>query len=226
MTAPVMLRTADAVFAAESALRRAAEVVDELGDVAASSLRVLDDAAVDSFHARREERRDTYVESAGEHLDRLRNRSEVMRELGEELARHIDRASGAVDRVGAELEQALDGVAESVDVEALRMRVAALREVVTLAGPMVESISAHAFHAAEAAQATDALMLLDNRVHEAGREVSRADEGVSMMRTVLDHARTHAQDSATLASSLSRPGERSQQMAPPRPRDAGPGLAI
>lgn len=226
MTAPEMLGAADAVLDVESALRRAAEVVDELGDVAASSLRVLDDAAVDSFHAHQDERRDIYVESAGQHLDGLRNRSQVMRELGEELARHMDRASGAVDRVGDELEQAPGGVAESGDAEALRARVAALREVVALAGPMVESISAHVSHAAEAAQATDALMLLDDRVHEADREVSRADEGVSMMRTVLDHARTHAQDSATLASSLSRPGARSEQTVPPRPRGASPGLAI
>ena len=226
MTAPEMLGAADAVFDAESALRRAAEVVDELGDVAASSLRVLDDAAVDSFHAHQDERREIYVESAGQHLDGLRNRSQVMRELGEELARHIDRASGAVDRVGDELERALGGVAEAGDAEALRARVAALREVLTLAGPMVESISTHVSHATEAAQATDALMLLDNRIHEAGREVSRADEGVSMMRTVLDHARRHAQDSATLASSWSRPPERPEQMAPPRPRGAGAGLAI
>lgn len=47
-----------------------------------------------------------------------------------------------------------------------------------------------------------------------------------MMRTVLDHARTHAQGSATLASSLSRPGARFEQMVPPRPRGASPGLAI
>lgn len=172
-----MLSTADAVFEVESTLRRAAEVVDKLGDVAASSLRVLDDAAVDSFHAHREDSREIYVESAGEHLDRLRDRSEVMRELGEELARHIDRTGGAVDRVVDVLEQALDGVTESADTEALRVRVVALREVVTLAGPMVESISAQVSQVAEAAQATDALMLLDDRVHEAGRGVSRAEGG-------------------------------------------------
>ena len=44
-----MLSAADAVFDAERALRRAADTVDELGDLAASSLRVLDDAATDTL---------------------------------------------------------------------------------------------------------------------------------------------------------------------------------
>lgn len=202
-------------------------MVDELGDVAASSLRVLDDAAADSFYAHQEERRELYVESAGEHLDRLRSRSDVMGELGQELAHHIERASEAIDRVRTELDQGSASAADPGDSEALRVRVAMLREVVTLAGPMVESIGAHVSHAAEAAQATNGLMLLDNRVHEAGRVVSRADEGVAMMRTVLDHARTHVQESAALASSLSRPSARPPEpFAPPRPRGANPGLAL
>jgi hypothetical protein len=46
-------------------------------------------------------------------------------------------------------------------------------------------------------------MLLDTRVHDAGREVSRVDEGVSMMRTVIDSAQSRVRASAALAGSLS-----------------------
>ena len=50
-----MLAAAEAVFDAERAPRRAADTVDELGDLAASSLRVLDEAATDTFYAHQEE---------------------------------------------------------------------------------------------------------------------------------------------------------------------------
>lgn len=51
-----MLAAADAVFDAGRALRRAADTVDQLGDLAASSLRVLEDAATDTFYAHQEDR--------------------------------------------------------------------------------------------------------------------------------------------------------------------------
>src|SRR5680860_349808 len=95
-----VLAAADAVFDAERALRRAAETVDALSDVAASSLRVLAAAASDAFYAHQEERRDFYLESAGEHLGRLRSRSGVMTELGDDLTRHLTAASGAIERAG------------------------------------------------------------------------------------------------------------------------------
>lgn len=61
-----LLAAADAVFDAERALGRAAETVDELSDLASSSLRVLDDAATDAFYAHQEEdRREFHLESAG-----------------------------------------------------------------------------------------------------------------------------------------------------------------
>ena len=70
-----------------------------------------------------------------------------------------------------------------MDVRALRTQIDILTEVVTLARPVAQQITRHAEHAAESAAATDALMLLDSRVHHAGQEVTRADEGVSMMRS-------------------------------------------
>ena len=98
-----MLAAADAVVDAERALRRRGETVDELGDVHASWLRVLDHAATDAFYAHQEERRDFYLESAGGHLARLRIRSGVMNELGEDLTRHLTAAGGAIERAGDEL---------------------------------------------------------------------------------------------------------------------------
>jgi phage shock protein A len=56
-------------------------------------------------------------------------------------------------------------------------------ELVTLARSVADQITRHAQHAAESSAATDALMLLDSRVHHAGQQVTRADEGVSMMRS-------------------------------------------
>lgn len=198
-----MLAAADAVFDAERALRRAAETVDELSGVAASSLRVLDEAASDAFYAHQEERRDFYLESAGEHLGRLRNRSGVMNELGDDLTRHLTAASGAIGRAGHQLGRGTDVDYRDVEIRALRTHIAVLAEVVTLARPMADQITRHAQHAAESATATDALVLLDSRVHHAGQEVTRADEGVSMMRSVIESAQSRARTSAALAGPLS-----------------------
>ncbi len=165
-----VLAAADAVFDAERALRRAADTVDELGDLAASSLRVLDDAATDAFYAHQEERRDFYLESAGDHLARLRNRSGLMNELGEDLTRHLAAAGSAIERAGDELARGSDGDDRDMDVRALRTQIDILTEVVTLARPVAQQIARHAEHAAESAAATDALMLLDSRVHHAGQE--------------------------------------------------------
>ncbi len=129
-----MLAAADAVFDAERALRGAAETVDELSDVAASSLRVLDDAASDAFYAHQEERRDFYLESAGEHLGRLRSRSGVMNELGDDLTRHLTAASGAIERAGYELGRGTDVDDRDVEVRALRTQIDVLAEVVAPGG--------------------------------------------------------------------------------------------
>ncbi|MFZ2503497.1 MAG: hypothetical protein WAW88_12600 [Nocardioides sp.] len=203
MTERGMLAAADAVFDVERALRRAAETVDELSDVAASSLRVLDDAATDAFYAHQEERQDFYLESAGEHLGRLRNRAGVMNELGDELTRHLTVAGSAIERAGDELGNGSDVDDRDFEVRALRSHLDVLGEVVALARPVADQITRHAQHAAESSAATDALILLDSRVHQARREVTRADEGVSMMRSVVESAQSRARTSAALAGSLS-----------------------
>lgn len=198
-----VLAADDAVCDPERALRRAADTVDELGDLAASSVRVLDDAATDAFYAHQEQRRDFYLESAGDSLARLRNRSGLMNELGEDLTRHLAAAGSAIERAGDELARGSDGDDRDMDVRALPTQIDILTEVVTLARPVAQQITRHAEHAAESAAATDALMLLDSRVHHAGQEVTRADEGVSMMRSVIESAQSRARTSAALAGSLS-----------------------
>lgn len=219
-----MLAAADAIFDAERALREAADTVGELGEVAASSLRVLDDAATDAFYAHQEERKAYYLESAGEHLGRLRNRSGVMTELGEDLIRHLSTASGAIERAGYELGRGT-GLDEShCEVRALRSQIDVLGEVMTLARPVADQITRHAQLAAESAAATDAPLLLDTRVHLAGQEVSRTDEDVSMMRSVIESARSRARVSAELAGSLTYPAAHSPVRRPDRPAD--PGVAF
>jgi hypothetical protein len=176
--------------------------VDELSDVAASSLRVLHDAASDAFYAHQEERRDFHLESAGEHLGRLRNRSGAINELGDDLTRHLTAASGAIERAGDELGRGNDVDDRDVEIRALRTQIDVLAEVVALARPVADQITRHAQHAAESATATDALMLLDSRVHHVSQEVTRADS-VSMMRSAIESAQSRARTSAALAGSLS-----------------------
>jgi hypothetical protein len=222
------LVAADAVFDAERALRRAAETVDELGDVAASALRVLDDAATDVFYAHQQDRREFYLESVGEHLRGLRDRSGVMNELGEDLIRHLSAAGSAVERAGQELDHDSDVDERDVEVRALRAQIEVLGEVVVLARPVADQITLHALRAVESSAATDALMLCDSRVHDASREVSRADEGVSMMRAVIERAQSRARTSAELAGFLSYAAA---DPLPPRQTHqqdsrADPGIAI
>ena len=162
MNARGMLAAADAVFDAARALRRAAETVDELSDVAASSLRVLDDAATDAFYAHQEERRDFHLESAGEHLTRLRHRSEVMNELGDDLTRHLTTAGNAIELAGTELGRSTDANDRDADLLALHTQIDVLGEVVALARPVADQITRHAQHAAESAAATDAFRRMDD----------------------------------------------------------------
>ena len=231
-----VLAAAEAVFDAERALRRAADTVGELGDVAASSLRVLDDAATDAFYAHQEERRDFYLESASEHLARLRHRSGLMNELGEDLSRHLAAAGSAVERAGCELARGTEDEEQEGEVRALRTQIDVLSEVVTLARPVADQIIRHAKQAAESSAATDALMLLDSRVHHAGQRVNRADEDLTMMRSVIERAQSRARASAELAGSLSYaathpPANQSWSSGPPQQthqpaKPADPGIAI
>lgn len=220
-----MRRTADAVLEAEVALRRAVEVVEQISDVSGRALRILDDAEADSLYARRDgTRRDFYQAAAGEHLERIRSRSQVMRELGVELEHHLGRVSDAVDRAGEELSVEASGPEEPLQVGPLRERMALLRQLVTLATPMLERITTHVSHAAAAAQATDASTLLEG--HGVDRDVSRTNEGAVMMRAVLDQARAHAQGSSTLALTLNGQANPSTAPTPPRPRSGDPGMRL
>lgn len=216
MTEREVLAAVDAVFEAERALRRAAHTVDELGELAVSSLRVLDDAATDTFYAHQEDHQDFYLESAGDHLTRLRARSDLMTDLGEDLTRNLEAAGSAIERAGYELARGTHAGERDVDIQALRSQIDVLSEVVMLAQPIADQITRHSQHAAASAAATDALMLLDERVHHADHEVTRADEDVSMMRLVLESAQSRARTSAELAGSLSYAASQ-----PPAPASGG-----
>ena len=191
----------------------------------ATSPRVLDEAATDTFYAHQEERRDFYLESAGEHLARLRNRSGEMNELGKDLTRHLTTAGNAIEQAGYELGRSIDANDRTGEIQALRTQIDVLGEVVALARPVADQITRHAQYAAESAAATDALMLLDSRVHDTGKEMNRADEGVSVMRSVIEHAQLRAHTSSALAGSLSyaasHPPPASETQKPGQP-----GIAI
>jgi len=221
-----MLAAAEAVLDVERALRLAAETVDELGDVAASSLRVLDEAAVDSFYAHQEERRSLCLRSAGEHLERLRNRSGLMNELGEDLTRHLTTARNAIEQVVCELGRTTDANDHGTELQALRTQIDVLAEVMALARPVADQIIRHAQHAAESACATDALMLLDSRVHDTGKEMNRADEDVSMMRSVIEHVQLSAHTSSALAGSLSYAASHPPKPVTETQRPGQSGIAI
>lgn len=203
MTGRTALTAVDAILDATLALTRSAKTVDELGDVAGSALRVLDEAASDAFYACQDERRDFYVESAGDQLVGLRRRAGVMGELCENLAHHLDMTDNAIERANDDLGRG-DWREERVDeVVELRSRLAVLGEVVALARPVLAQLDRHVHHVAEASDRADALALLDTRVRVAGSEVARAEEDISMMRTVIESAQSRARSSPTAARSLS-----------------------
>lgn len=216
MSKPGALAAADAIFDAELSLQRAMRIVDDLSDVAASSLRVLDDTAIDSFYAHQDSGRQFYLHSASESLVRLRTRSQTLSDLGADLADQLGETSRALERAGTEL----DAVADDRDLEVpLRTQIDVLGEVVALARPLAEQIGRHARHATLCAEQTDAQMLLDTRVHDAGRNMSRADEGVSMMRSVIETAQSRARTSAALAGSLSYGAALPPVVSSPRQED-------
>lgn len=221
-----VVAASEAVYDAERALRRAAETVDELADVAASSLRLLDEAASDAFYAHQEEHRRLYLRSAGEHLERVRNRSGVMNELGEDLTRHLTTASNALEQAGYELGRSTDENDRDAEIHALRTQIGVVGEVVSLARSLADQITRHAQHAVESAAATDVLMLLDSRVHDTGKEMNRADEGVSVMRSVIEHAQSRAHTSAALAGSLTYAASHPTPPDAATPKPGQSGIAI
>lgn len=213
-----------AFAAAGRSLRQAAGTVNELADVAASSLRVLDEVAADAFYAHQDDRREFYLESASEHLGRLHNRSGMMTELGDELTRHLCEASEAIERAGSELSSDVDD--RDNQVGALRTQIDVLGHVVALARPFADQITRHALHVAESTKQTDALMLLDTQLHEADREVSRADEDVAMMRAVIESAQSRALTSVALAGSLSHGATHPSTLAPAPRNQTATGVGL
>jgi hypothetical protein len=208
MTTDTTLRAADAVFAAEQAVSRARWVVEELQETIASALRVLDDAELDSAKARLSDRASFYLEAAGEHLGRLRNRCNDMPELTHELFGHLSGASESVTDARALLEVAdpSDPVVAS-EVAQLKPRIAVVGEMVALAKPVAQLAAQHVDTAHRASRDVTPSALLEpvtlqRSIATAGKELGRADEDVRLLGNVVDHAVASARESAGIASEI------------------------
>ena len=206
---PRELEAVDAVFAAEQAVQRARRVVEECQEVVTSTLRVLDDAELDSAKSRLSDRSGFYLEAAADSLGRLQTRCNELPNLVTELDTHLGRAALAVD-------EARDRIAEvdtddpplAADVEQLQPRVAILGEVVNLARPIAQLASDHVESARQASREVTAPGLLEPQTLErslraAGGQLDRADEDVRLLETVVERAASYAHESVGIATEIS-----------------------
>ena len=74
------------------------------------------------------------IRRAGEHLARVRNRSGVMNELGEDLTHHVTTASNAIEQAGYELGRSTDENNRNAEIYALCTQIDVLGEVVARPG--------------------------------------------------------------------------------------------
>lgn len=238
MTADTAARIATdasaATLAAEQAVRRARQTVDELQESVTSAVRVLQDAEHDSAKYRLSDRDDYYMEIAAEHLGRLQSRCTGMRELTDELGHHLDRAAGAVaeasDRI-VELGRDDDAqVAEETGY--LRQRLGVLGEMIDLAHPLATLAGDHLDGAREASRAVTATSLLEPRslehsLRQAGQELGRADEDLRILESVVDRASESARLSVGVATEISETANRRMSNHRDVPRAAySPGIGL
>lgn len=231
MTTDIALQAADAVFMAEQAVGRARRVLDELHTTINSALRVLDDAELDAARARLSDRGDYYLESAGEHLDRLQTRCDDAKHLIHGVYGHLDLAVQALPALDDLLSAAGGGPDPAVvaDLADLRPRIAVVSEMVNLAKPVARAAARHVDSARAAArQATPASLLepvtLERSIATAGKELGRADEDVNLLENVVDHAAANIQQSTGIAREITdnarrrmaeqQPGQVPRQTAP------------
>lgn len=194
-----------AVDAAAASLWEADLLVQDIGTIASSSLNVLEEAQTTARNAHGSERREMYLEDAGEHLRRLHTRTEEIDQLGNRLVGRLDRAVTSVEAAERALEK-VETLPDVPDVQRefteLRAQVGRMGELVTLARPMASQISQHADAATSAAYATTDLALLDHRVRRTGNSVLRIDQGATTLQTVMIHADSAARNSHGLADSI------------------------
>lgn len=193
-----------ALGAARSHLRQARRVVEELHDVVHSALAVAEDAEVDAAQARTADRAAFHLESAVEHLGRLRSRCDVICELSGELAGHLGLAAGAV-ATADELstlprhEPELAGA-----VSRINQRSAALQELIDLARPITDMVTGHADAALVASRETPTTRpleprVLDQSVRSTARELDRAEEDAVLLETVVGRAEVTSHQVSDLA---------------------------
>lgn len=232
MSTDLALRAADAVFIAEQAVGRARGVVDELHTTINSTLRVLDEAELDSAKASLSDRGDYYLEAAGEHLSRLQQRCEDNVELVDELTAHLERASEAIVDAHDLLQDAdLSDPELASEVAQLKPRLAVVSEMIELAKPMARLTAQHVDSAQQAAQQVTPPRLLESVTLErsivaAGKELGRADEDVRLLENVVDHAAANARQSAGIATEMTDSARRrmTEQGRVQVPRQARPGV--
>jgi hypothetical protein len=63
-------------------------------------------------------------------------------------------------------------------------------------------------------------------VHDTGKEMNRADESVSVIRSVIEHAQNRARTSSALAGSLSYAASHPPKPAPQTQQPGQSGIAI
>jgi len=224
-----------ATVTADEAIRRVRHTVDELHDVAASAVRVLQEAEFDSAKSRLSDRGDYYTEMAADHLGRVQNRVIGMRELSDDLGHHLERAAGAVaeahDRVVELSENARPDDAQ--DLAYLRQRLAVLGEMVDLARPLAHHVAEHVEAAGRESREVTAASLLEPRslehsIRTTTQEMGRADEDLRVLEDVVERASLSARQSADVATEISenayeRMSQHRDRPHPPSSPGIGPG---
>lgn len=209
-TAMLTRDVATAVMAAEESIRRARYTVEELREVTASAVRVLQEAEIDSAKARLTDRHDYYLESASEHLGRLQTRCTPMRELSDDLGHHLERSASAVSDANQSVEELIQHAAtptEAPELGALRQRLDVLEEMIELAHPLVRLVNHHVDTAAEESRAITAGSLLQERSLEhslrtATQEIGLVNEDLRMLDNVVERASANARQSTGIAEEI------------------------
>ncbi|MDN5899599.1 MAG: hypothetical protein L0H74_05970 [Brachybacterium sp.] len=230
MTDPVLaLEAAGRLTAAEAAVELARQTVEDLHGAIRAGIRILDDAEFDSAKAALTDRTDFYLESAGEHLNRLHTRCDALSELSEDLTTCLDRAQHALGEASGLL-SGIPGADPDLGavVTEMRVRVAGLSEALELARPTADLVDGHvrAVHRASAELSAEALLRpqpLRASIRSAGQELGRADEGVRILDNVMHRAAEHAHASVDLAHHVASDAERLQSSQ--RRERAGAGAA-
>ncbi|CAN7511484.1 hypothetical protein [Knoellia sp. LjRoot47] len=179
--------------------------VEELQVAARGAERALDDVECETAAARMADdgwRGTAYLETAGAQMDVVRKRCADSSSLAAELIERLEAAKSHLTWARQRLE-AFSLAQHSPTVAELRTQVEELTSVVDLATPLAQAVQSHMHGAAATAVAAttareayenhqQATLRVDRGLHEAGREVARADEAVRHLDRAVELAVTGA----------------------------------